>query len=94
MDPRFNEMFDRGLDVIGRFDELDAGPVEHDPFLQLADVAVGDAPLDDDRAFAEGDAEIVQRVELQCERGFDLGAAAAHVQDRHRLEDLHLAIEG
>ena len=61
-------------DVLGVLDELDAGPVEDDAFLQLADVAVGDPPLDHDRAVAERNPEVVQRVELQRERRLDLRA--------------------
>ena len=67
---RLDEMLDGRLDVVGVLDELDAGPIDHDPFLQLADVAVGDPPLDDDRALAERNPEFVQRVELQRERAF------------------------
>src|SRR4051812_757920 len=84
-------MLDRGLHVIGRLDELDAGSIEHHAFFQLADVAMGDAPFDHHRSVAERDAEVVEGVELQRERRFDLGAAAADIQDGHGLIDLDLA---
>jgi hypothetical protein len=32
--------------MLGRFDELDAGPVKNDPLMQLADLAMHDASLD------------------------------------------------
>ncbi len=57
-------------------------------------MAVRDPPLDHDRAVAEREPEIVQRVELQRERRLDLRAPVADVQDRHGLEHLHLAVHG
>ena len=51
------------------------------------------AAFDDDRSVAQGEAELVQRVELEGKAGFDLGAAAADLLDRHRLENHHLAAE-
>jgi hypothetical protein len=86
-------MLDRELDVIRDLDELDTGPVEHDTLVEVADVAMGDAPFDDDRTLAQRDAEVVQRVELQRERGLDLRATAADVEDRHRLIDLDLPVQ-
>ena len=50
--------------------------------IDVADAAVRDASLDDDRAIAEREAEIVQRIELQREVRFDLGAADADLLDR------------
>ena len=72
---RRDEVVDRRLDVLGHFDELDPGAIEHDPFPQLADVAVGDPTLDHDRSVTEGNPEVVQGIELEGERGFDLRAA-------------------
>ena len=54
---------------------------------------MGDAALDDDRAVAEREPEVVQRIELEREAGFDLRAAAADLLDRHRLEDHHFAVQ-
>src|SRR5262245_50790161 len=76
--------------MAGRFDEFHAGPVEDDAFLQLADTAVRDPSLDDDGSLAERQTKVVQRVELQRERRLDHRAAPADVEDRHRLENLHL----
>ena len=73
---RFDEVFDRSLHVVGGLDELNAGPVDDHAFLQLTDMAMGDAALEHDRALAERNAEIVQRVELEREGRFDPDAAA------------------
>ena len=37
--------------------------------------------------------EIVQGIEVEGKPGFDLGAAAADLLDRHRLEDHHFAVQ-
>ena len=41
-------------------DELDARPVDHALLFDVADAAVRDASLDDDRAVAEREPEVVQ----------------------------------
>ena len=46
----FDERVNGGERVLGGLDELDAAAIEDRAFLQLADLAVRDAPLDDDRA--------------------------------------------
>ena len=79
--------------AVGRLDELDAGAVEHELLVDVADAAVGDASFDDDRAVAEREAEIVKGIELEGKAGFDLCAAAADLLDRHRLEDHDLAVQ-
>src|SRR5450759_2947159 len=90
---RVEEMLEGRLGVLGVFDELHAGAVEHDPLPQLADVAVGNAPLYHDRAVPQRDLEIVQGVEREGERRFDLRPAPADVEDGHRLEDLDLSVQ-
>ena len=82
-----------GRDAFGRLDEFDARPIDHDFLIDVADAAVRDSSLDDDRAVAEGEAEFVKGIELKGKAGFDLGAAAADLLDRHRLEDHDFAVE-
>ena len=79
--------------VLRDLDELDAGAVQRGDVRQLADVAMRDAALDDHRTVAEREPEIVQRVELEGERGLDLRAAEADVQDRHGLEHHDLSLD-
>ena len=52
-----------------------------------------DAPLEDDRAVAKRQSELVQGVELEGKAGFDLRSAAADLFDRHRLKHHDLAVE-
>ena len=52
-----------------------------------------DAALEDDRSGPERQTKFVQRIELKWEGSFDLGAAAADLLDRHRLEHHNLAVE-
>ena len=73
--------------VFGELDELDAGAIQRGDLGELADVAVSDPALDDHGTVAEREPEIVQRIELEGERGLDLGPAEADVQDGHGLED-------
>src|SRR5258708_26902621 len=44
---RLDEVIERRLGVLGILDELHPRPIEGDAVFQLADVAMGDAPLDD-----------------------------------------------
>src|SRR5687767_7469472 len=86
-----NEVDDRMERVLRQLDELHARAVQRGDVGQFADVTVRDASLDDDRAIAKREAEIVQRIELKGEGGLDLRAAEAYVQDGHRLEHHDLA---
>ena len=52
------------INAVGRFDELDPRLVRDEVLIDVTDAAVRDAPLDDDGAVAEREAEIVERVEL------------------------------
>src|SRR3990170_8676049 len=61
--------------------------------MQFSDAAMHDAAFDDDRSVAEREAQIVKRIELKRERGFELDAAQADLPDDHRLEDHDLAVE-
>jgi len=79
--------------ALGWFDELDASGVNDELMLDVGDAAVCDASLDDDRAIAEREPELVEGIELERETGFDLRAAAADLFDRHRLEDSDFALE-
>src|SRR5215211_3003143 len=57
--------------VSGWLDELHAGSVANGALVQLADLAMDDATLDDDGAAAQRQAEVVKGVELKRERGLD-----------------------
>src|SRR4051794_28022215 len=80
-------------DAIGQLDELDARAVGDHFLVDVADAAVRDAALDDDRAVAQGEAELMEGVHVEREYGFDLGAAPADFLDGGRLEDHHLAVQ-
>ena len=53
-----------------------------------------DASFDDHRAVAERQAKIVEGIELQRERGFNLHPAVAHLEHGGRLKDHYLALQG
>jgi len=80
-------------DALRRLDELDARAVDDELVFDVGNAAVDDASLDNDRAIAERQPKVVERIELKGKTGFDLRAAAADLFDRHRLEDSDLAFE-
>jgi len=52
-----------------------------------------DTALDDNRALAERQTEIVEGIELQREIRLDLHAAMAHLAHAGRLKDHYLAVQ-
>jgi hypothetical protein len=52
-----------------------------------------DPSLDDDGSLAEGEPEVVQGIEVERKRRFNLRTATADLLDRHRLEGHDLALE-
>jgi hypothetical protein len=61
---------------------------------ELADAGVGDASFDDNRAIADRQPEVVERVELQCEGRFDLHAALADLVNGGRLKHHYFTLQG
>lgn len=51
------------------------------------------ASLDDNRKFAEGQSEIVERIELERKCRFDLNAAASDFGDSHGLKGHDLTLQ-
>src|SRR5262245_3089441 len=90
---RVDEIGDHGRHAIGRFDELDARSVDHDVLVDVADAAVRDPALHDDRAVAKREAEFVEGIQLQGKVRFYLRPVAADFLDGGRLEDHDLAME-
>ena len=89
----FDEVLDRLLNPVRHFDELDSALVDNVFMFHVADLAVGDAPLDDDRSAAERQADFMEGVELKRERRLDSRTGRAELFDRHGLEDHHLAAQ-
>src|SRR4051812_12019774 len=87
---RFDECVNGSNGVLGGFDEFNPAAIEDGAFLQLADLAVRDAPLDHDRTLAKRETELVQRTEVQGEPGFHLRTTIAEIEDRHRFVDRDL----
>src|SRR5207247_8961111 len=83
---RIDEFGDHGVHAVGRLDEFDPGSIRDELLIDVADTAVRDAALEDDRSGPERQTKFVQRIELKWAGSFDLGAAAAALLDRHRLE--------
>ena len=67
--------------------------IVHDFLVHVADAAVRDAALQDDRLVAECQPDVVQRIQVQRKRRFDQAAAVADLLDRERLEDHDLAVQ-
>src|SRR4030095_6561817 len=65
---RLNKLDHDVFDAFRGFDELDPGTVNHDFLVDVADAAVADASLDYDRAVAERQARIMERIALEGER--------------------------
>src|SRR5688572_12741858 len=86
-------MRNRRGDALRRFDEFDAGPVGDDVLIDVADARVRNAALHDDGPIAEGEAKIVERIELQREAGLHLHAAMTHLADCSWLEDHYLTVQ-
>jgi hypothetical protein len=88
-----DEAVDYAREVLGRLHEFDAGSVEDDFLIHVADAAVDNPSLDDNGPIAEGEAEFVKGIDVQRKCRFDLCAAVAQLLDGHRLEDHHLAMQ-
>ena len=69
------------------------GPVVDDFLVDVADAAVGDAALQDDRLIAECQPDVVKGIQVERKRRFDEAAAAADFLDRERLEDHDFAMQ-
>ena len=88
-----DEAIDHAREALGRLYEFDARSVEHDFLIDVADTAVDNPSLDDNRPFAEGETEFVKGIDVQWKRRFDLRTAMTQLLDGHRLEDHHLAMQ-
>lgn len=86
-------MGDRGRDAFGELNEFHTRPVGDDVLIDIADARVRNAPLNHHVSLAEGEAEIVERIELQRKRRLDLHAAMTHLADRRRLKNHYLAVQ-
>ena len=65
-----------------------------DDFLvHVADAAVGDPALQDDRSLAQCQPDVVQRIQVERKGGFDEASAVADLLDGERLENHHLAVQ-
>src|SRR5262249_22993518 len=89
----FDELQDERLHVLRRIHELDAGAVCQELLIDVDDPAVCDPPFEHGRLVAKHQAQLVERIDLQGRRRFDLRSSAADLADHHRLEKHDLAAE-
>jgi len=73
------ELLDDVLGALREVHELEAGLIGKLLLLDVADLAVCDAALHDERLVVQGQPELVEQVELECERGLDTRAGHAEV---------------
>jgi hypothetical protein len=79
--------------VFGRFNVFETGSIVDDLLIHVADGAVGDAALQNDRSIAKCQPDVVEGVQVQREGGLDQAAALADFLDGEWLENHHLAVE-
>ena len=90
---RLDEMDDGVEHVLGRFNVFEARSIVDDLLVHVADGAVGDPAFQDDRSIAKCQPDVVERVQVEREGGFDQAAAVADFLDGERLENHHLAVQ-
>src|SRR5688572_19259386 len=85
------ELRNRRPHPLRRLHEFHACPVGHDVLVDVADARMHDASLDDDRAPAKRQPQIMQGIEMEGKSGLDRGPADADFLDQHRLVHHDLA---
>ena len=90
---RVYEVRDGGGDAFRRLDEFNSRPIGDDVLIDVADARMRDPALDDDGSIAEGETEIVERIELQRKAGLHLHSAMTHLADCSWLKDHYLTVQ-
>src|SRR4051794_33886431 len=88
-----DELIDRATYVRVWSDELEPAPVRHRLVGDVGDTAVHDASFGHEDATAEFKPQVMQRIELEREGGFDLCAGEADFPDADRLKHHDLAAQ-